>query len=168
MPFLPPWATLRVENHGAPRPLLLIADVESPQWDTPTRGCYSPCIMATPTYLTLDKKGRATLPEEVREALGVGPGDFVLLERTAAGGYELVAAELLPRDQKWFYHPEMQERVSAAEAEIRTGAVRRESVANLLGRLKEPASLAPPPKAVRLRPRKLRLKATSKVRQKPR
>jgi len=26
------------------------------------------------TFLTLDKKGRTTLPEEVRQALGVGAG----------------------------------------------------------------------------------------------
>ena len=91
--------------------------------------------MANVTYLTLDKKGRATLPEEVREALGVGPGDFVLLERTAGGGYELVAAELVPKDQKWFYHPEMQERVRLAEKESRTGGTRRESAADLARRV---------------------------------
>jgi AbrB family looped-hinge helix DNA binding protein len=95
--------------------------------------------VANATYLTLDKKGRATLPEEVREALGVGPGDFVLLERTAAGGYELIAAELLPRDQRWFYHPEMQERVRVAEEEIASGLARRESAADLTRRLGEPA-----------------------------
>ncbi len=124
--------------------------------------------MPTPTYLTLDKKGRATLPEEVREALGVGPGDFVLLERTAAGSYELVAAELLPRDQKWFYHPEMQQRVDAAEAEIRSGAVRRESVADLARRMKEPKSASPPAKASRTRPAKLRSTPAAKIPSKPR
>ena len=91
--------------------------------------------MANVTYLTLDKKGRATLPEEVRAALGVGPGDFVLLERTAGGGYELVAAELIPKDQKWFYHPEMQERVRGAEEELLSGTARRESAAGLARRL---------------------------------
>lgn len=124
--------------------------------------------MATPTYLTLDKKGRATLPEEVREALGVGPGDFVLLERTAAGGYELVAAELLPREQKWFYHPEMQQRVNAAEAEIRSGAVRRESVADLARRLQEPKSPSPPAKGSRTRSAKRRSKPAAKATHKPR
>lgn len=92
--------------------------------------------MANVTYLTLDKKGRATLPEEVREALGVGPGDFVLLERTAGGGYELVAAELVPKDQKWFYHPEMQERMRAAEDELLSGTARRESASALARRLR--------------------------------
>ncbi len=124
--------------------------------------------MATPTYLTLDKKGRATLPEEVREALGVGPGDFLLLERTAAGGYELVAAELLPREQQWFYHPEMQQRVNAAEAEIRSGAARRESVADLARRLKETKSPSPPASSSRTPSPKRRSKPASKATRKPR
>ena len=31
------------------------------------------------SYLSVDQKGRATLPEEVRASLGLRPGDFVLL-----------------------------------------------------------------------------------------
>jgi AbrB family looped-hinge helix DNA binding protein len=115
--------------------------------------------MANVTYLTLDKKGRATLPEEVREALGVGPGDFVLLERTAGGGYELVAAELVPKDQKWFSHPEMQERVRAAEEEILAGTARRGSAAELARRLEGfegsagIGAKAPPKRVSRTRPK---------------
>ncbi len=118
--------------------------------------------MANVTYLTLDKKGRATLPEEVREALGVGPGDFVLLERTAGGGYELVAAELVAKDQKWFYHPEMQERVRAAEEEIASGSARRESAAGLARRLPgakgsaTPSAKTSPPPGSRTRRAKTR------------
>jgi AbrB family looped-hinge helix DNA binding protein len=70
------------------------------------------------TFLTLDKKGRTTLPEEVRQALGVGAGDLLLLERTDRGTYELVPATLVPNDQLWFHHPEMQARVRRAEEEI--------------------------------------------------
>ena len=79
--------------------------------------------MATPavTFLALDKKGRTTLPEEVRAELGVDAGDFVLLERTAHGTYELVPASLIPRDQIWFHHPEMQARVAEAEASLAAG-----------------------------------------------
>jgi AbrB family looped-hinge helix DNA binding protein len=73
------------------------------------------------TFLTLDKKGRTTLPEEVRQALGVGAGDFLLLERTDRGTYELVPATLVPNDQLWFHHPEMQARVRRAEEEIASG-----------------------------------------------
>lgn len=75
----------------------------------------------TAAYITLDKKGRATLPEEVREALGVAEGDFVLLEKTDRGTYELVPASLVPKDQLWFYHPEMQARIVRAEKDIAAG-----------------------------------------------
>jgi AbrB family looped-hinge helix DNA binding protein len=77
--------------------------------------------MTRATYLTLDTKGRTTLPEEVREDLGVGPGDFILLDRTDRGTYELVPAALVPKDQLWFYHPEMQARVADAEDDLRAG-----------------------------------------------
>ena len=74
------------------------------------------------TYLTLDVKGRATLPEDVRAALGVSGGDLILLEKTERGTFELVPAALVPRDQLWFYHPEMQQRISRAERSIAEGA----------------------------------------------
>jgi len=73
------------------------------------------------SYLTVDRKGRATLPEEVRASLGLGPGDFVLLERTDRGTYELVPAALVPRDQLWFHHPEVQRRIRKAEDDLAAG-----------------------------------------------
>ena len=73
------------------------------------------------SYLSVDRKGRATLPEEVRASLGLRPGDFVLLERTERGTYELVPAALVPRDQLWFHHPDMQKRIRKAEADIAEG-----------------------------------------------
>src|SRR5437868_3327280 len=73
------------------------------------------------TFLTLDKKGRTTLPEEVRQALGVGAGDFLLLERTDRGTFELVPATLVPNDQLWFQHPEMRARVARAEESFDRG-----------------------------------------------
>ena len=86
--------------------------------------------MATTTFLTLDKKGRITLPEEVRRALSVEAGDCLLLERTDQGAYELVPATLMPNDQPWFHHPEMQARVRGAEEEIASGrSTRTESPA---------------------------------------
>jgi AbrB family looped-hinge helix DNA binding protein len=72
-------------------------------------------------FVTLDKKGRATLPEDVRAALGVAAGDFIILERTERGTYELVPAALVPKDQLWFYHPEMQARIRTAERSIESG-----------------------------------------------
>jgi AbrB family looped-hinge helix DNA binding protein len=73
------------------------------------------------SYLSVDRKGRATLPEEVRASLGLRSGDFVLLERTERGTYELVPAALVPRDQLWFHHPEMQRRIRKAEADLVEG-----------------------------------------------
>lgn len=77
------------------------------------------------SVLTVDKKGRTTLPEDLRASLGLRPGDFLLLERTERGTYELVPASLVPRDQLWFHHPEMQKRIAKAEAEIATGKATR-------------------------------------------
>ena len=73
------------------------------------------------TYFTLDGKGRATLPEFVRESLGLAPGDLVLLEKTDRGTYELVPASLVPRDQLWFHHPEVRTRVASAEDDLAAG-----------------------------------------------
>ncbi len=77
--------------------------------------------MGSATFVTLDSKGRVTLPEEVRSAMGVGPGDLLLLEKTSDGAFELIPATLVPKDQLWFYHPEMQARLRQAEAELREG-----------------------------------------------
>lgn len=94
----------------------------------------------TVSYLSVDRKGRATLPEEVRAALGLRAGDFVLLERTDRGTYELVPAALVPRDQLWFHHPQMQKRIQRAEADIGGGGVTvtrtTEEAQALLDRLK--------------------------------
>ena len=73
------------------------------------------------SYLSVDRKGRATLPEEVRVSLGLKPGDFVLLEKTERGTYELVPAALVPRDQLWFHHPQMRRRIRKAEADVAAG-----------------------------------------------
>ncbi len=76
-------------------------------------------------FVTLDKKGRATLPEDVRTALGVEAGDFIILERTERGTFELVPAALVPKDQLWFHHPEMQQRIMKAEASNVAGRATR-------------------------------------------
>jgi bifunctional DNA-binding transcriptional regulator/antitoxin component of YhaV-PrlF toxin-antitoxin module len=74
-------------------------------------------------FLAVDKRGRSTLPESVRRDLGVGEDDttLVLLEKTERGTYELVPASLVPKDQLWFHHPEVERRVAEAEADFREG-----------------------------------------------
>jgi len=98
------------------------------------------------SYLTLDQKGRATLPEEVREALGLRGGDLLLLERTEKGTFELVPAALVPRDQLWFHHPKVQERVRQAEEDLAAGRSTRtrsvEEAQSLLDGLKRPKKRA--------------------------
>ncbi|MGH7575571.1 MAG: AbrB/MazE/SpoVT family DNA-binding domain-containing protein [Longimicrobiales bacterium] len=73
--------------------------------------------------MTVDRRGRGTFPEEVRRELGIGDADttLVILERTQHGTYELVPASLVPKDQLWFHHPEMQRRLDNAEADFRDG-----------------------------------------------
>lgn len=75
------------------------------------------------TFLNVDKRGRSTLPEEVRRDLGIDEeeGALVLLEKTDRGTYELVPAALVPRDQLWIHHPEMRERIHEAESDFRSG-----------------------------------------------
>lgn len=46
---------------------------------------YFSFMVPSTMFLILDEKGRITLPGEVREALGVVAGDFILLERTDRG-----------------------------------------------------------------------------------
>ncbi|HYR10437.1 MAG TPA: AbrB/MazE/SpoVT family DNA-binding domain-containing protein [Longimicrobium sp.] len=73
-------------------------------------------------FMTIDRCGRGTLPEEVRRELGLDEEtNFVIIEKTPRGTFELVPAALIPKDQFWFHHPEIQARVAEAEANFREG-----------------------------------------------
>ena len=93
------------------------------------------------SFLTLDKEGRAILPQDVRKALGVDSGGFLLLERTVRGTFELIPARLVPTDQLWFHHPEMQARMARAEEDFAAGRSTRtetpEQAQALLDQLKQ-------------------------------
>ena len=52
------------------------------------------------SFLNVDKKGRATLPEEVRSDLGVQSGDLVLLERTQRGTWEHESVHFFRSDEE--------------------------------------------------------------------
>jgi len=71
--------------------------------------------------MTVDQKGRLTLPEEVRTELGIVAGDVLMLERTERGSYELRVGAIVPKDDLWFLHPEIQARVNEAEEDFVTG-----------------------------------------------
>lgn len=81
--------------------------------------------MASVSFLTVDKKGRTTLPERVRSDLGLRSGDLLILERTERGSWELVPASLVPRDQLWFHHPDMRRRLEEAEVDFAGGRTTR-------------------------------------------
>src|SRR5688572_4487697 len=87
-------------------------------------GCYL-CAMAKAEagrmLTSVDAKGRFVLPEEVRRRLGVRGGGVLLLGRTPYGTYELVPPSLVPKDQRWFYHPGMQAQLARAEADFAAG-----------------------------------------------
>lgn len=78
-------------------------------------------------FMTVDKRGRGTFPEEVRRDLGLGAEDtsLILLRKTERGTFELIPATLVPKDQLWFQHPDMQARVAEAEADFREGRFTR-------------------------------------------
>jgi bifunctional DNA-binding transcriptional regulator/antitoxin component of YhaV-PrlF toxin-antitoxin module len=74
-------------------------------------------------FMNVDRRGRGTLPEQVRKDLGIGSDEtnLIILDKTERGTYEMVPATLIPKDQLWFYHPEMQARIAQAEANFREG-----------------------------------------------
>ncbi len=75
--------------------------------------------------VTVGDKGRVTLPESVRKHLGIEEGDELSVELSANGTAELVPLALIPKDQIWFAHSDMQERISEALNDIRSGRTTR-------------------------------------------
>lgn len=73
--------------------------------------------------LSVDRRGRITLPEEVRRELGIGEADqtLVILEKTNHGTWELIPAAVMPRDQLWIRHPEMVARIAEGEGDLSEG-----------------------------------------------
>jgi bifunctional DNA-binding transcriptional regulator/antitoxin component of YhaV-PrlF toxin-antitoxin module len=72
-------------------------------------------------FLTVDQKGRTTLPRELREELGITDQMQIRVDRTDDGVYELVPAVMIPQDQLWYHSPEGRERLRAAEESFREG-----------------------------------------------
>ena len=68
--------------------------------------------------ITVGDKGRVTLSETLREQLGIREGDVLLSEVTDHGTIELIPVALVPRDQVWFAHPDVQQRVTEARDDI--------------------------------------------------
>lgn len=76
---------------------------------------------ASPGSVTVGDNGRVTLSADLRTKLGIKEGDTLLAELTDHGTIELVPVALIPKDQVWFAHPEMQARIAEAHADIAAG-----------------------------------------------
>lgn len=74
---------------------------------------------------TVGDKGRLTLPDDVRRFLGIEGGGVVIIELTDKGTAEIIPATVVPRDQLWFAHEDMHERVQEALSDIREGRTTR-------------------------------------------
>ncbi|WP_373064922.1 AbrB/MazE/SpoVT family DNA-binding domain-containing protein, partial [Gemmatimonas sp.] len=76
-------------------------------------------------FLTIDRKGRTTIPQEMRKQLGITPGVQLRVEQTDKGAFELVPAVSIPQDQLSYHSAEGRARLEQAEADIRSGRVTR-------------------------------------------
>ena len=95
-------------------------------------------------YLTVDQKGRTTLPQEIRKQLGLTPGVQLRVEQADNGAIELVPAVAIPKDQLFYHSPDGRARLEQAEEDIRLGRVTRTTDLNeaqsFLDSLKRPAA----------------------------
>ena len=78
-------------------------------------------------YLTIDHKGRTTLPQAMRKQLGITEGVQLRVEQADNGAFELVPAVSIPQDQLFYHSPEGRARLERAEEDIRLGRVDRTS-----------------------------------------
>lgn len=96
-------------------------------------------------YLTIDQKGRTTLPQEMRKQLGITEGVQLRIEKAENGAFEIVASVSIHQDQLFYHSPEGRERLERAEEDIRLGRVTRsenpEETQAFLDGLKAPSGL---------------------------
>ena len=77
-------------------------------------------IASSMARTTLRARGQLTLPEVIREAAGLNPGDVLEAELTA-DGILLRPQRLIDATQAWFWTPEWQEGERRADQEIADG-----------------------------------------------
>ena len=78
-------------------------------------------------YLTIDPKGRTTLPQEMRKQLGVSEGIQLRIDVTDTGSFEIVPSVSVPLDQLYYHSPEGRARLERAEEDFRLGRATRTS-----------------------------------------
>ena len=84
----------------------------------------------------LGAKHQVTIPHRISKALQLRKGDHMLM-RLVGRRVELIPANLVPRDQLWFWTPEWQKREREADEDIAAGRLKEfDSVADLLKDLK--------------------------------
>ena len=95
-------------------------------------------------YLTVDRKGRTTLPQSMRKQLGITPGVQLRIEQSDSGAFEIVPAVSIPQDQLFYHSTEGRARLEQAEADIRSGRVTHttgpDEAQSFLDSLKAPAT----------------------------
>jgi len=78
-------------------------------------------------FLTVDEKGRTTIPKTMRQELGMRASTQLRVDRSSEGVFELVPTEPIPHDQLWFHTPEVQAGLAKARDDFRSGRSTRTS-----------------------------------------
>jgi len=77
-----------------------------------------------PEQIQLRKKAQITLPQSVREKLGIEEGDFLDVQ-VRNGEIVLKVKKLIDKEQAWFWSERWQQGENEAEEDIRAGRVRK-------------------------------------------
>jgi antitoxin MazE len=77
-----------------------------------------------PEQIQLRKKAQLTLPQSVREKLGIEVGDFLDVQ-VRNGEIVLKVKKLIDKEQAWFWSERWQRDENEAEEDIRAGRVRK-------------------------------------------
>jgi AbrB family looped-hinge helix DNA binding protein len=73
-------------------------------------------------FVQVRKKAQITLPQSVRQELGIEEGDFLDIQ-VRNGEIVLKVKKLVDKEQSWFWTNRWQQGEKAAEADIRVGRV---------------------------------------------
>ena len=77
-----------------------------------------------PELIQVRKKSQLTLPQSVRQELGIKEGDYLDIQ-VRNGEIVLRAKALVDKRQAWFWSERWQQGEAEAQEDIRTGHVRR-------------------------------------------
>jgi AbrB family looped-hinge helix DNA binding protein len=94
------------------------------------------------TTLAIRRKGIVTIPEAIRQELGLHEGDY-LVATVEDGRIVLIPASVIPDDQAWFWTPEWQAKEAEADQEIAVGAGTVMSAEEFIADLADRAGLSP-------------------------